>query len=135
MGDVVDAKYSKGRWLASRVIQVDRDMVKIRFKWEDLRSDTWFERTDESLQPYRSWTKDNWRRRLIFSNDHRRISQNGSFYEVDGTPKNGVCLFEEFRDDFYRHNDPPLNRSYNGSVFYRRASSAGRVRTKSQLHN
>ena len=61
VGDVIDAKDSEGRWFDSRIVEVDRDRVKVHYNGWSSRWDSWVDRKDESIQPHLTHT-DDWRR-------------------------------------------------------------------------
>ena len=61
VGDVIDAKDSEGRWFDSRIVEVDRDRVKVHYNGWSSRWDSWVDRKDESIQPHLTNT-DDWRR-------------------------------------------------------------------------
>lgn len=61
VGDTIDAKDSEGRWFDSRIVEVDRDRVKVHYNGWSSRWDNWCDRKDEQIQPHLTHT-DDWRR-------------------------------------------------------------------------
>jgi hypothetical protein len=129
VGDAIDARDSEGRWFDSRVVQVDQDRVKVHFNRCDSHSGTWFERTDEGLQPYRSWTKDDWRagRRLrvgdrveILGHPNCVLAETfeGRVYKVDGTRVlvGPLAALTFWRDEFYRYDLRASPVTHNGPL-------------------
>ena len=49
VGDTIDAKDSEGRWFDSRIVEVDRDRVKVHYNGWSSRWDSWVDRKDESI--------------------------------------------------------------------------------------
>ena len=90
VGDVIDAKDSEGRWFDSRVVEVDRDRVKVHYNGWSWRWNTWVDRKDESIQPHLTHT-DDWRRLEVGDELEVRapgakaLWYKGCVREVDGT--------------------------------------------------
>ena len=90
VGDVIDAKDSEGRWFDSRIVEVDRDRVKVHNNGWTSRWDYWCDRTDEHIQPLFTHT-DDWRRLRvgdvleIRGPGEKALWYKGFVKEVDGT--------------------------------------------------